>query len=328
MGSVNKATAERVDVVGIGLNATDTIIRLPHFPAFNSKVEFLSADLLPGGQVASALVACVRWGLRARYIGKIGDDSAADFQRREFAAAGVEAHLIAVPGCSSHAAYILVDDATGERTVIWRRDPRLGIEPVDLHKGLITSAKALHLDGHDNSATSQAARWARDAGLLVAADVDNLYPEIEKTLDCVDYLISAAEFPARLTGERDLLVALPTIAQRHGCRVAGATLGRHGVLAWERSAGFLYSPAYQVEARDTTGAGDVFHGAMLYGLLAGWPLPRVLDFSCAAAGLNCTALGARGGIRPVKEIEDLMRTGARHEPVAQFARYNTGRTLR
>lgn len=314
------------DVVGVGLNATDTILRLPRFPAFNSKVEFLSAQVSAGGQTASAMVACATWGLRARYIGKVGDDAAATLQRTEFERAGVEARLITVPDCSSQQAFILVDQASGERTILWRRDARLALRPEDLQRGWIVTARALHVDGHDNLAAAQAARWAREAGIPVIADVDNLYPHIEGLLDNVDYLIASQEFPARLTGEPDLLKSLPAIAQRHGCQVAGATLGRDGALLCSHEHGFLYTSAYQVEARDTTGAGDIFHGAFLYGLLAGWPLPRILDFSCAAAGLNCTALGARGGIRPVAEIEAVMRSGARREPLPHFARYNAGWT--
>jgi sugar/nucleoside kinase (ribokinase family) len=315
----------RVDVVGVGLNATDTIIQLPHFPAFNSKVQFESAHTSPGGQTASAMVACATWGLRARYVGKVGDDAAATLQRRECELAGVEAQFLAVPDCSSQQAFILVDRVTGERTILWRRDDRLALTPDDLRREWITSSRALHVDGHDNLAAAQAARWARDAGIPVTADVDNLYPHIEALLENLDYLIASHEFPARLTGENDLLKSLPAIAQRHGCRVAGATLGRDGALLWTREYGLLYAPAYQVEARDTTGAGDIFHGAFLYGLLAAWPLPRTLEFSCAAAGLNCTAFGARGGIKPIEEIEGLMRTGPRREPPAAFARYNVHR---
>ena len=318
--------ASKVDVVGVGLNATDTVIRLPHFPAFDTKVEFRSAQILPGGQTASAMVACQHWGLRARYVGKVGDDFAAELQRAEFQRAGVEAHLIAVPDCSSQQAFILVDEGSGERTILWRRDERLSLRPGDLRREWVTQARALHVDGHDNLAAAQAARWAREAGIPVTGDVDNLYPHVEALLEQVDYVIASREFPSRLTGEHDLLKSLPAIAQRHGCKLAGATLGREGALLWTREHGFLYAPAYQVETRDTTGAGDIFHGAFLYGLLAGWPLPRILDFSCAAAALNCTVLGARGGIRPVSEIEALLRSGAQYDAPAAFARYNVGRT--
>jgi sulfofructose kinase len=94
--------------------------------------------------------------------------------------------------------------------------------------------------------------------------------------------------------------------------VAGATLGRDGVLAWDGTQ-FHYCPAFHVDTVDTTGAGDVFHAGFAYALLRGDALPVILEFSCAAAGLNCTALGARGGIRPVSEIEKLRREGVRHQ---------------
>jgi sugar/nucleoside kinase (ribokinase family) len=304
------------------LNATDTLIRLPRFPEFNSKLQFDSAQVLPGGQTASAVVACQSWGLRTRYIGKVGDDFAADLQRRAFTAADVEAHLLSVPQCASQTAYILVDASSGERTILWRRDDRLALRPDELDRTLIVSARALLVDGHDNAAAAQAARWAHEAGLPVVADMDNLYPDVEPLLASVDYLIASHDFPARLTGEADLLQSLPLIAQRHGCRVAGATLGAEGALLCLQESGFLYAPAYQVDVCDTTGAGDIFHGAFAYGLLAGWSLPGILDFSCAAAALNCTALGARGGIRPLAEIERLRSHGQKRPPHPSFARYN------
>lgn len=308
--SVMQITAAPVDVVGVGLNATDTLICLPHFPAFDSKVEFLSAEVLPGGQVASAMVACAEWGLRARYIGKVGDDSAAQMQFAELVRAGVEARLISVPQCASQSAFILVDEKSGERTILWRRDPRLALRPDELQREWIVSARALHVDGHDTAAAAQAALWAREAGIPVTADVDNLYPGMEDLLANVDYLMASRDFPAKLTGDADLQKSLPTIQQRFGNRLVGVTLGRVGALAWDGSR-FLPCPGYAVNAVDTTGAGDIFHGAFVYGLLQDWPMERVLEFSCAAAALNCTALGARGGIKPVEEIERLMREGQR-----------------
>jgi sulfofructose kinase len=302
----------RVDVVGVGLNATDTLIRLPHFPSFDTKVELLSADVRPGGQAASAMVACSRWGLRARYIGKVGDDAAAQFQSDQLARAGVEAHLLRVPKCSSQIAYILVDEGSGERTILWKRDPRLAMRPKDLKREWIVRARGLLVDGHDNAAAATAARWARDAGIPVVADIDNPYPGVQGLLEVVDYLMASRDFPTRLTGERDRLKAILQIARKFKCRVTGITLGWLGALAWNGNR-FFYSRGFRVKAVDTTGAGDAFHGAFLYGVLLDWPVERILEFSCAAAALNCTALGAQGGIASVKEIEKLMATGERSE---------------
>jgi sulfofructose kinase len=299
-----------VDIVGVGLNATDTIIRLPHFPAFNSKVEFRVSEILPGGQVATAATACARWGLKARYVGKIGDDSSGLLQRDEMRKAGIEAHWIVVPDCQSQSSFILVDEPTGERTVLWKRDPRLELLPSDLHREWISGARLLHVDGHDCAGATEAARWAQEAGIPVTADLDNRYPGVEVLLEHVDYAITSREFPARLTGEDDLFVSLPAMASRFGCRLTAATLGADGVLAWDRSR-FHYSPAFELKPVDTTGAGDVFHAAFAYALLRGDGLPRSLEFSCAAAGLACKGIGARGGIASLEEIEELIRNGRR-----------------
>jgi sulfofructose kinase len=307
------AELRTVDVVGVGLNAADTLIRLPRFPAFDSKLELLEAVRLPGGQVATAMVACALWGLGSRYVGKVGDDDAAALHEAEFAHAGVEAHLVRVAGCRSQYAFILVDEPSGERTILWKRDPRLALDPADLRREWIVRARALHLDGHDTRAATQAARWAREAGIPVTADLDNLYPGVEALVENIDYLVSSRDFPARLTGEPDLLKSLPAIRRAYGCRVAGVTLGARGALAWDGSS-FHYAPGFRVKVVDTTGAGDVFHAGFVYALLAGWELDRALAFSCAAAALNSTALGARGGIRPVAEIDRLVREGARSEP--------------
>jgi sulfofructose kinase len=300
----------KVDVVGVGLNATDTFIPVAHYPARGSKVEFRSAQVLPGGQVATAMIACQHWGLRTRYVGKVGDDHAAELHRAEFERAGVEAHLFTAPGCPSQQAFILVDDS-GERTVLWKRDDRLTLRPEELQQDWIVNARALHVDGHDTAAATVAAGWARAANIPVIADVDDLYPGVETLLKTVDYLITSRDIPGRLMQEPDLKKSLPALQKRFGSRLTAATLGEQGVLAWDATQ-FHYAPAFCIQTIDTTGAGDIFHAAFIYALLQGWPLPRQLDFACAAAALNCTALGARAGIQPVAAIEQLIATGARH----------------
>lgn len=305
--------SSKVDLVGVGLNATDMMIRLPHYPALGSKVEFRSADILPGGQVATAVAACQHWGLRTRYVGKIGDDQAAAIHRAEFERLGVEAQLVTAAGCASQQAVILVDDA-GERTVLWKRDNRLTLRPEELKQEWITSARALHVDGHDTAAAVLAAGWARDAGVPVIADLDDLYPGVEELLPKIDYLITSRDIPGRLTGDQDLRRSLPAVRSRYGCHLTAATLGHEGVLAWLGS-NFHYAPAFHVQPLDTTGAGDIFHAGFIYGLLQDWPIQRQLDFACAAAALNCTAAGARGGIESVENIEQLIATGPR-QPAA------------
>jgi sulfofructose kinase len=299
-------------VVGIGINATDTVIRLPRFPTVDSKVEVTSSEVKAGGQVASAMVACRRWGLRARYAGKVGDDDAGRFQVEEMRREGVEAHWITAPGHASQSAFILVDEPSGERTVLWKRQPGIALLPGDIRREWITSAQALLVDGHDTAAAALAAQWAREEKIPVVADLDNRYSGVEALLQFVDYAITSKDFPARITGERSLLTALPKMREEFKCRMTGATLGRLGVLIWD-GARFVLCPGFRVNAVDTTGAGDVFHGAFLYGLAHRREIKEILEFSCAAAALNCEALGARGGIRSLEEIRATRRRGTRSE---------------
>jgi sugar/nucleoside kinase (ribokinase family) len=300
-----------VDLVGVGLNATDTLIPLADYPARGSKVEFRGATVMPGGQTATTVVACQSWGMSTRYVGKLGDDDAARLHREAFVRAGVEARLIEVSEAASPQSLIIVDGG-GERTVLCRKDERLILQPEDLERAWIENARALHVDGYDTAAATLAAGWARAAGIPVIADLDEMYPGVERLIESVDYLIVSRDFPSRLMKEKDLKKALRGMQLRYGCVLTAATLGEDGVLAWN-GARLLHRSAYRVPVVDTTGAGDVFHAGFIYGLLQGWPLERQLDFACAAAALNCTASGARGGIHPVTAIEELMAAASRYD---------------
>lgn len=307
------AAVSMVDLVGIGLNATDTLIPLASYPARGSKTEYRSVSVMPGGQTASAVVACQSWGLTTRYVGRLGDDDAGRLHRREFDRTGVDARIIEVAGAASPQSLIVVD-AGGERTVLCRRDDRLLLQPTDLDRDWIVNSRMVHVDGYETRAATQAARWAREAGIPVIADLDETYDGIEDLLENIDYAIVSRDFPRRLTREPNLERALRQIHRRYGCRVTAATLGQDGVLAWDGKRSYLH-PAYCVPVVDTTGAGDIFHAGFIYGLLRGWSLERQLDFACASAALNCTASGARGGIRTVADVEKLMATTPRYETI-------------
>jgi sulfofructose kinase len=318
-------STQKVDLVGVGLNATDTLISLPVFPQRGSKVEYSTRTLQPGGQAASTVVACQTWGLSTRYVGKLGEDDAARLHRDAFAHAGVDAQIVTVPGATSLQNIILVDQ--GERTVLCKRDERMVLQPSDLNREWITSARVLHVDGFDTAACTLAAQWAREAGIPVIADLDESYPGVETLLENVDYIIVSRDFPTRHMREPgldlvlDLEAALKKMFTRYGARLVAATLGEQGVVSWD-GLRLLHTPAFKVPVVDTTGAGDIFHAAFIYGLLQSgldqsrpspdWPLERQMEFACAAAAMNCVYSGARGGIRSVPEIENLIATADRY----------------
>jgi len=299
------------DVVGVGLNATDTLILLPRFPAYGGKAPFEREVLSPGGQVASAMVTCAKLGMRAKYIGTLGDDERGRVQLDSLRASGVNLDDIEIrANCPNQSAYILVDHSTGERTVFWHRDECLRIHPASLTDEKIACARLLHIDGHDTPAVARAAEIARRHQIPVTVDVDTIYPGFDRVLPNVDYLIASSEFPERWTHEADPFRALAMIQNEYGMRVAAMTLGADGALA-RVDGQYIYSPGFVVDCVDTTGAGDVFHGAFCYAVIESMPVREALEFSNAMAALNCTALGARGCIAGVQEVCDFALSAGR-----------------
>ncbi|MBC8164916.1 MAG: ribokinase [Bryobacteraceae bacterium] len=302
---------ELFDVVGVGLNATDTLILLSKFPAYAGKVAFTGEMLSPGGQVASAMVACAALGLKVKYIGTVGDDERGRVQIESLSSTGINLDDVQIrQDCPNQTAYILIDESTGERTVLWRREECLRLRPEEIRPEMITCGRMLHIDGHDTPAVAEAARIARKHRIPVTVDVDTIYHGFDQVLPNVDYLIASSEFPGAWTSERDPFKALEAIQNEYGMRVAAMTLGAHGALARENGR-FVYSPAFVVNCVDTTGAGDIFHGAFCFALLQGLGLREALDLSNAMAALNCTAIGARGGISFLGQARVLMARAER-----------------
>ena len=302
----------KVDVVGLGLNATDTVMTVRKFPALGGKERVVASSIQAGGQMATALVTCRRLGLKVRYIGKVGDDPGGQLQMASLRREGLDlSEAQMMRGVPNQYGCIIVDEATGERTIFWDRDARLAVQPKELKPAAITSARLLHLDGCDVEAALAAARTAHRARIPVLADLDTVYKNVEQLFPYIDYLIASTQFLPTVTGRADPFKVLEYMAREYRVHTPGMTLGRDGALVYQGGR-YIYSPGFVVETVDTTGAGDVFHGAFAYALLAGWKMARALDFANAMAALNCTALGARGGIKSLPDAEHLMATGTRH----------------
>src|SRR5579863_4096013 len=247
------------DVLGVGLNATDTLILVREFPPYAGKVAFDREMLSPGGQVATAIVSCATLGLRAKYIGTIGDDLRGEIQRQSLEGTGVDTTGVIVrSGCPNQTAYIVIDERTGERTVLWQRSDCLRLTAAEINADDIRNTWLLHIDGYDIEAASHAASIARASGVPVSIDVDTVYPGSESVLKNVDYLVAGSGWPAKWTGEEDPFLALGLLQDEYGFRVASMTLGDLGAMALCDGV-WTYSPAFEVTCADTTGAGDVFH---------------------------------------------------------------------
>lgn len=293
------------EVVGLGLNSVDDLCVVPHFPEFNTKVKMISLERQGGGQVATAMVALARWGLRVRYIGKVGGDELGRFSLESIRSEGVDVSFVTrEPGVRNQYAFILIDARNGERTIIWDRDPRLMYKPGELPKEAVCSGRVLHLDGHDVGATLQALEWAREEGIPTVIDLDKVEEGTEEMVSKVDYLISSSRFPSRLTGIKDPERALRALGEMARGFVA-MTLGAEGCLALTPNGPFHCS-GFSVKPVDTTGAGDVFHAGFIFGLLQGWELERILEFANCVAAIKCTRLGGRPGIPTLTQALDFL----------------------
>jgi len=280
----------------------DTICVVPAFPRPNTKIAMRQVRVEPGGQVATALTTCARLGLTARYIGSVGTDSWGKAQLASLREENLEVNVREVEGTASQIAIILIEEGIGERTILWRRDPALQYPPDELQREQITSGKILHLDGCDSAAALQAARWARDAGMPIVIDIDEIYDDsTNDLLRLADYLIASCDF-AEDPWE---------IADRYGCPVVGITRGAEGALFLNRGK-LMQSSAFKVPVADTTGAGDVFHGAFIYGLLQNWSLEDVIRFAHAVAAMKCMHIGARRGIPTLSDVREFLTKGG-HE---------------
>lgn len=307
MASITSAVSQ-FDVVGLGLNSIDTICVVDEFPKPQSKAPIRRVYTEAGGQVATALVTTARLGLRSRYIGSVGNDDRGRVQLASLQTEGLDTEFVRiVEGASSTMAVILVEERIGERSVLWHRDERLRYPASELQREIVCSGRILHLDGCDSEAAIQAARWARESSIPVVIDIDEIYGEsTHELLSLVDYLIAAEEFAARVAGNAPPAETARILAERYKCRVVGVTRGAQGAVFVENGR-VLESAAFSIQAVDTTGAGDVFHGAFIYGVLQSWNLEDTVRFAHAAAALKCTQIGARRGIPGVRQVAEFLK---------------------
>lgn len=297
------------DAVGFGLNAVDHLIVVPEYPAFDTKIQLTEHQRAAGGQTASTLIGLQRLGLKTAYAGRFGSDNEGRFGLESVKLEGVNIdHAEIIEGARNQIAFIIIDARSGERTIIWDRDARLAYRPEEPPVSLAPMGRALHLDAHDPPACVQMARAARAQGVVVSADIDNIYDGLPELLPLIDILVSSREFPHRLTGIADERASLVELKARYGCAIVGLTKGVQGAVVYCEGQ-FIESPSFEVPGgcRDTTGSGDAFHGGLLYGLLTGEDLESSLKIANAVAALKCRALGARTALPTLPELNDFLR---------------------
>ncbi len=290
--------------MGLGLNAVDFLCVIPKFPAFNTKTEIVHYEKHGGGQVATAMSACSKWGLRTKYIGKVGEDDLGMFSLKSIRKAGVDASSVTIErGSTNQLAFILIDRDCGERTIIWHRDKKLLYREGELSREDVCKGKIIHLDGHDIEATIKAIKWAREEGIFTVIDIDKVEEKTPELIRNVDFLITSSTFGQKLTGIEDREKALIAL-KRYNKGFLCATLGKEGAMAVMEDQ-IVYSKGFEVEAVDTTGAGDIFHAGFIYGLMRNWDAVEILRFANAVAALKCTRMGGRS-VPTLEEVNSFL----------------------
>jgi len=296
------------DAAGFGLNAVDHLIVVPEYPAFDTKIRLLEHTLSAGGQTATAMVALRRLGLKTAYAGRFGSDPEGMFGLQTLKDDDVNVEFAeVVEGARNQIAFITIDARSGERTIVWDRDDRVAYKAEEAPVEFGPLGRVLHLDAHDPPACVRVAKAARETGTIVSADIDNVYEGLPELLPLIDILIGSKEFPQRVTGIADERAALVELKTRYGCAIVGMTIGAEGAVVYCDGT-FIESPGFEAPGccRDTTGAGDAFHGGFLYGLLTGEDIESSLRLGNAVAAIKCSALGARTALPTRSELEDFL----------------------
>ena len=302
--------AKPFDVVACGECSLDLVAVVDRLPAPDEKHSIDALELLPGGQAATAAVTCARQRWRARYAGCLGTDEWGAAIEAALRRAGVDVAAVRREGVRSRAAVILVERASGRRSVLEHRDPRLALRPEEVDTDLVTSGRVLIVDAVDVPASLTAARAARAAGIPVVLDLDRVVSGVDALLSSADIVITAESFPRAFTGLPSLEEGLQALADRFHPALAVATLGPAGSLA-VMDAREIRTPAPEVRVVDTTGAGDAFRG----GFVSGWlrlgaeaGVDTLLEYANATAALSCMGLGAQAAL-PTREAVDAVVTG-------------------
>ncbi len=296
---------KQFDVIGMGNPCVDLLTRVAEIPPAGHSTGVLENSWQSGGKVATALCALSRLGASCAIVGTVGGGVYGQFCQADLADHGVDtSHLECKPESETPFSIVLSDEKSKERTILYHGQ-RQG-QPSDACLDFVRGARILHLETA-KPYNLKAALAVREAGGLVSFDADYYVPEMDELTCRTDILIGSAGY-YRAVFPTGTLEANMRALRRKGPRLVAFTFGAKGCALLDDD-GFSEIEGFSVPVVDTTGAGDVFHGAFLYGILQGWTSVRCARFACATAAIKCTRLGGRAAIPTFDAVETFLRTG-------------------
>jgi sugar/nucleoside kinase (ribokinase family) len=302
---------KQLDIIGLGICAVDFLGLVSKYPGPGQKMPLEAFAKQGGGLAGTALAAAARLGAKTAYIGKLGRDEYSCFLLDEFQNDGVDvSRVIFEDGAQPPISFIHVEKGTGERRIAryWRE---FDLQPDELNRAAIQSSRILFLEHHFVAAGIAAAKWSKEAGGIIVVDAERGVAGFDEILQLADYIIVSQHFASQQTGSKNAEQAAHLLQQKYGSVVV-VTAGEMGAFC-RTAENIFYQPAFQVEVVDTTGAGDVFHGAFMAGLIENWPLPKILEFAAAVAAMKCRGLGGRAMIPNRKEAKEFLKENGANE---------------
>jgi len=294
------------DILGIGNSAVDELIFVDQIPLPDSKMQVRDVQRQGGGLVATALVTAARQGVKTAFCSLIGTDELSRYSLEELAKEKVDCSpcVSSVDGVPYHA-WILVDGERHTRTILYQRGI---VEPPieSITEALIGHCNVLFIDHHAPIAGLKAAKIARRLGIPVVADLESdEVPDFEALLENIDHLVLSANFARHLTGRSAVEGAVHSLGnpQRACCVV---TDGDRGCWYTEFGGQVIHYPAFRVPVMDTTGCGDVFHGAYAASLVRHEPVSLAIKMATASAAIKLGFPGGRMGIPNLERIRQFL----------------------
>ncbi len=295
----------RITVAGLGQCSLDYLALSSRYAKEDQKEEILEWSVQGGGPVATALVTLSRLRIATRFAGIVADDDAGRKIKKGLKEEGIDTRLLKTrKGGKSQSAFIVVNKKSASRTIYWQRPTVKELSPDEVRAPFLKDINLLMLDGLMVDASIKAAELAKKKNIPVLLDAGSVRKKTAKLLKLADYIVCSERFSLEYGGTPSKTLAkLAKLAPVS----ATITLGRHGSVTWTDGRTFK-TPAFKIKAVDTTGAGDVFHGAYAYGIIKGFSIEKTAQFASAAAALKCKKIGGRDGIPTVTEILKLMTT--------------------
>ena len=294
-------------IVGIGANVFDTLYTVESFPKEDTKMRADGVKTSGGGPTATGLVAASKLGADCAFIGHLSDDNGGVFLKNDFEKYGVYTKYIKIkPGYDSFCSCIWLAKENASRTCVFFRGNVPPTEIDGLSAKAIADAKILMVDGNDMEAAIRGAKIAKKSGTKVLYDAGGLYEGVENLLPYADYLIPSEEFALGHTGEKTAEDAAKKLYEMYSPEIVVITQGKKGGIMYDGKTVTEY-PAFPVDAVDSNGSGDVFHGAYAFALCKGYDFYKACLFSSAVSALKCTKLGSRQAVPTFDETIEFLK---------------------